>query len=115
MRRSHNTIKALYTLDGRELTSLLEMESEAMHFYQNLLEAVDTNCKIANSDWLKDLLHFQLPSAVCDMLIQPITIEEIKGVVFNNPSNKPFGLDGYTLEFYIAAWPVVGELATKAI
>ncbi|GLU16318.1 hypothetical protein SLE2022_327570 [Rubroshorea leprosula] len=115
VRRSHNTIKSFYTLEGRKLTSLPELESEAVHFYQNLLGAVDTNCKIADSDWLKDLLHFQLPSAVCDMLIQPIAVEEIKGVIFHSPSNKAPGLDGYTLEFYTVAWPVVGELVTKAI
>ncbi|GKV16257.1 hypothetical protein SLEP1_g26925 [Rubroshorea leprosula] len=56
-----------------------------------------------------------LPTSMVDFLQQPITNLEIKEVVFSSPRNKAPGPDGYTSEFYKAAWPVVGDLVTKAI
>ncbi|GKU86882.1 hypothetical protein SLEP1_g1354 [Rubroshorea leprosula] len=57
----------------------------------------------------------KLPTSMVDFLQQPITDLEIKEVVFSSPRNRAPGPDGYTSEFYKAAWPVVGDLVTKAI
>ncbi|KAG7533326.1 hypothetical protein ISN45_Aa08g009650 [Arabidopsis thaliana x Arabidopsis arenosa] len=42
-------------------------------------------------------------------LVQPIQLEEIKRTLFSMPLNKAPGPDGYTVEFFKAAWPVIGQ------
>ncbi|GLT58450.1 hypothetical protein SLA2020_457140 [Shorea laevis] len=115
VRKGKNTIKTLYTQDNRRLTKISDMENEAVQFYQGLLGTVDSNCTKVNDDWIKNIFQFQLPTSMVDFLQQPITDLEIKEVVFSSPRNKAPGPDGYTSEFYKAAWPVVGDLVTKAI
>ncbi|GLT95116.1 hypothetical protein SLE2022_128180 [Rubroshorea leprosula] len=98
-----NTITELYTVDGRKLTNLPEMEAEVVQFYQTLLGTEDAHCKRADNQWLTDLLHFQLPKDISNFLTQPVTEAEIKTVVFNSLENKAPGPDGYSVEFYKAS------------
>ncbi|GLU10368.1 hypothetical protein SLE2022_271780 [Rubroshorea leprosula] len=60
IKRMKNTITELTAMDGRKLTALLDMEAEAVQFYKNLLGTQDVNCRKVDSQWLKDLLQFQL-------------------------------------------------------
>ncbi|GKV50648.1 hypothetical protein SLEP1_g57349 [Rubroshorea leprosula] len=114
-RTCKNTIKELYTLDNKKLTSPSDMQEEAVGFYKGLLGTADRNCSQIETDCLKSLLQYQLPNDMKSSLTQPITAKEIKDVVFNSPTNKAPGPDGFTSEFYKAAWPVVGDLVIKAI
>ncbi|GKV49095.1 hypothetical protein SLEP1_g55863 [Rubroshorea leprosula] len=114
-RTCKNTIRELYTLDNKKLTSPSDMQKEAVGFYKGLLGTADRNCSQIETDCLKSLLQYQLPDDMKSSLTQPITAKEIKDVVFNSPTNKAPGPDGFTSEFYKAAWPVVGDLVIKAI
>ncbi|GKV50480.1 hypothetical protein SLEP1_g57182 [Rubroshorea leprosula] len=59
--------------------------------------------------------HDQLPVDMANSLFHPITEEEIKVLVFSSLGNRSLGLDGFTVEFYKAAWSIVGDLVVKAI
>ncbi|PKU86504.1 integrator complex subunit 11 [Dendrobium catenatum] len=48
-------------------------------------------------------------------LIAPVTIDEIKGIIFNAPSSSAPGLDGYTFDFYKATWNITGRQLCDAI
>ncbi|GKV18822.1 hypothetical protein SLEP1_g29154 [Rubroshorea leprosula] len=109
IKRMKNTIIELTAMDGRKLTALSDMEAEAVQFYKNLLGTQDVNCRKVDSQWLKDLLQFQLPEDLCTLLTQPVTATEIKAIVFNSPGHKAHGPDGYTAEFFKASWAIVAN------
>lgn len=48
-------------------------------------------------------------------LAKEVTEEEIRKIIFDMPSDKSPGPDGYTSEFFKAAWNVVGKDVTVAI
>ena len=50
----------------------------------------------------------------CDLgiaagLVAPVTGEEIKSALHALPNDKVSGPDGFTKEFFVAAWPIVGK------
>jgi hypothetical protein len=49
------------------------------------------------------------------LLGKEVTAEEIKRTIFSMKSNKAPGPDGYTADFFKAAWPVVGGDVVAAI
>ncbi|GKV27353.1 hypothetical protein SLEP1_g36534 [Rubroshorea leprosula] len=115
VRRGKSVIKELYTKDNKRLTTVFSMENEAVRFYQELFGTVNSNCTEASNSWLKYLFNFQLPVDMANSLIHPVTEEEIKVVVFSSPGNRSPGPNGFTAEFYKAAWSIVGDLGVKAI
>lgn len=58
---------------------------------------------------LSDLIHYRCPTEEAADLIRPVDGAEIKCVLFSMPTSKAPGPDGYTVEFYKAAWPIVGR------
>ncbi|GLT68045.1 hypothetical protein SLA2020_403080 [Shorea laevis] len=115
VKRGKSKIRELQTMDGRRISQPREIATEATQFYQSLLGAEDSNCNGGDVSYLKDLLSFQLPSQVQEKLIQPVSARECKAAFLHSPNNKSPGLDGYTAEFYKAAWPIIGPLVTKAV
>ncbi|KAL0445474.1 UNVERIFIED_CONTAM: hypothetical protein Slati_1675300 [Sesamum latifolium] len=49
------------------------------------------------------------------LLVQPVTLDEIKQAVFDIDEVKTLGPDGYSSGFFKAAWSIVGEEVTRAI
>ena len=50
----------------------------------------------------------------CDLgiaagLVAPVSGEEIKSALHALPNDKVSGPDGFTKEFFVAAWPIVGK------
>ncbi|GKV05782.1 hypothetical protein SLEP1_g17749 [Rubroshorea leprosula] len=50
---------------------------------------------------------------MANSLIHPVIEEESKVVVFSSPGNRSPGPDGFTAEFYKAAWSIVGEKGVR--
>ncbi|PKU82243.1 integrator complex subunit 11 [Dendrobium catenatum] len=48
-------------------------------------------------------------------LTAPVTMDEIKDIVFSGKPNSAPGPDGFTLEFYRATWNVIHPQLCKAI
>lgn len=58
---------------------------------------------------LSDLLDYRCSDTEAASLVGPVQAEEIKEALFSMPANKAPGPDGYPMEFYKAAWSVVGK------
>lgn len=64
---------------------------------------------------LQNLLQFRFTEEDQRMLISGVSEEEIRAVVFNMPSNKSPGRDGYTTKHFKFARSIVGNDVVKAI
>jgi len=42
-----------------------------------------------------------------EALMRPVTMEEVEQVIWEMPKGKSLGLDGFTMDFYQAYWPIV--------
>ena len=60
-------------------------------------------------------MDYRCSSADAALLMKPILEVEIKDILFSMPSNKAPGPAGYPMEFYKAAWPVIGKDVVSAI
>ncbi|GLU22290.1 hypothetical protein SLE2022_383780 [Rubroshorea leprosula] len=115
VRRSRNMIREMYSDDGELLTQYVDIAKEAVGFFERLLGTEDPNCNGGDLDLLRSIFDYQLPNDVQQSLTKPITADECKLAFFSSPNNKSPGPDGYTFEFYKAAWNIVRDLVTKAI
>lgn len=64
---------------------------------------------------LRELLSFRCTEQEAQALIQTVTPEEIKAVLFAMPSNKSPGPDGYNTEFYKSTWGIIGHEFVVAV
>lgn len=60
-------------------------------------------------EYLQEVIEYRCPNEMAADLVRPVQGEEIKKIIFSMPSNKAPGPDGYPVELYKAAWPVVGK------
>ncbi|XP_074293004.1 uncharacterized protein LOC141619885 [Silene latifolia] len=49
------------------------------------------------------------------LLMSPITAEEIKNIIFHIPNDKAPGPDGYSSKFFKDSWDIIGHEITEAI
>lgn len=106
-------ISSIYCSDGSITTDISKITSEILRFYESLLGVADPiACDVT---WMCDLLPQRLDANLADSLVAEVTNEEILQVLKRMPTNKAPGPDGYTAEFFVAAWQVVGNLVCAAI
>ena len=109
-RTSRNTIRRLITSDGRVLTELADIKKEAVDYYEGFLqEPGHLSLEDITEDRLSDLLDYHCSDTEAASLVGPVQAEEVKEALFSMPANKAPGPDGYPMEFYKAAWSVVGK------
>lgn len=58
---------------------------------------------------LQELLSYKCDLGTASGLVAPVLREEITSALHALPNNKFSGPDGFTKEFFVAAWPVIGE------
>lgn len=58
-------------------------------------------------DNLSGLVTYKCPENVYVRLVAPVSRPEIYEALYSLPNDKVFGPDGYTKEFFVAAWPVI--------
>lgn len=64
---------------------------------------------------MQDLLTYRCPADVSAKLVSPIKAQEIYAALITLPNDKVSGPDGFTKEFYVAAWGVIGQDFITAI
>lgn len=101
--------------EGMQITEEAGIKQEILGFYTNLLGISEQNITGSSVLELQNLLTERVSSRMAESLTQTVTREEIKAVDHSMPHNKSPGPDGYTSEFYQAAWHAVGDLVTDAI
>ena len=58
-------------------------------------------------DKVKDLLSFRLSGTDSQQLLLPVSLKEIKDVLFGMTSNKSSGPDGFNSELYKSLWEII--------
>lgn len=106
-RAKHN--RRIVTADGRILTSLPDIKSEAVTHFETFLNGTQETDMAASQDILRDLITYRCSSEDAATLMKPVLAAEIKETIFSMPANKAPGPDGYLVEFYKAAWSVIGK------
>ncbi|CAN1793302.1 Transposon TX1 uncharacterized 149 kDa protein, partial [Linum perenne] len=104
-KQSKHTIRKLIDEDGKEHMEIDGIAKTAVGFYKNLLGTVNKEIQSAPEEDLSKLIRFKLPEN--NSLCAIPSDDEIRKVFFNMPKGKSPGPDGFPIEFYIKAWPVI--------
>lgn len=114
-RNARNTIRKIVTPDGRILTSLPDIKQEAAaHFETFLNGSQQDHVRLPQTD-LSALIGHQCSTEEASRLMKPVLAAEIKEVLLSMPRNKAPGPDGFPMEFYKAAWPVIEKDFVTAV
>lgn len=89
------------------LTKVSDIKKEAVQHFQRFFQG-QQGPEVDSEDMLEDLLTYRCPSSSAAGLVAPVTVEEIISALKALPNDKVSGPDGFTKEFYVAAWPVIG-------
>lgn len=108
-RTSRNTIKRLVNEAGETLTKLSDIKKEAVQHFQRFLQVQDQGNGEDSYPMLQDLLTYRCDTGTATGLVAPVLGEEIKSALHALPNDKVSGPDGFTKEFFVAAWPIIGD------
>lgn len=114
IRAARNSIRRLVTEQGEVLTSPGDIKRESVAHFQRFLQAQEQTEEISVAS-LQDLLTFRCPPVASASLFSPVTAQEIYEALLSLPNDKVSGPDGFTKEFYVAAWKVIGQDFITAI
>lgn len=110
-----NTIRRIVTGDGRILTSPSDIKRAAVEHFEGFLNgAQQTDVRLPQEE-LRELIDYRCSDADAAILQAPVQAEEIKEVLFSMPTNKAPEPDGYPMEFYKAAWPILAKDFVTAV
>lgn len=108
-RHAQNNIREIRCLDGCTATKQSKIKREAERFFSDFLNFQPANYQGATEEELGDLIDFRCTTADYNMLVNDVSEEEIRKVLFAMPENKSPGSDGYSSEFFRTAWPILGN------
>jgi hypothetical protein len=107
-RKQKNMIQSLVT-DTRIATTPAEIEEVV---YEHMSNIVGTELPCAQGfDWAE----LGLPAPDLSALDAPFTLEELKTAVFDTPSDKAPGPDGFSAGFFKTSWAVVKDDLLRAL
>lgn len=106
---ARNTIRVLINEQGEVLTSLSDIKREAVNHFQSFLQRQDTTTEDVSVAYPQDLLTYRCTSDAAAVLVGPVTVAEITKALHDLPNDKVSGPDGFTKEFFVAAWPILGR------
>lgn len=114
-RTARNTIRSLTTKQGSMLTSAVDIKKEAVSHFQRFLQSQDSSGEEVYVDTICNLLTYRCPAEACAKLVALVSGQEILAALRMLPNDKVSGPDGYTKEFFVAAWHVIGRDFITAI
>lgn len=97
------------------LTSAVDIKKEAVSHFQRFLKSQDSSREVVSVDTICNLLTYRCPAEACAELVSPVSGEKILAALRMLPYDKVSGPDGYTEEFFVAVWPVIGRDFITAI
>ena len=98
-RNVRNTIRRIVTADGRILTSLPDIKSEAVSHFATFLNGSNSDLQGTSQEELRELLDYKCSFDDAALLMRPVSANEIKDTLFSMPANKAPGPDGFPMEF----------------
>ncbi|KAG7578379.1 Reverse transcriptase domain [Arabidopsis thaliana x Arabidopsis arenosa] len=113
-RQAINHIHFLQDDAGNRIDSQSGIQAHCAGFFEDLLGSDVPPALFIQSD-LDALLDFECSSSQRDYLGADFSLKEIKDAFFSLPRNKTSGPDGYSAEFFVSCWSVVGHEVSSAI
>lgn len=110
-RRAQNRIRKLVDDEGREKTSDVELGKVAEAYFKKLFTSEDIGYQIRE---LEDVIP-PVDAFMNDLLLAPITMEEVKNVTFSINPHKCPGPDGMNGFMYQQFWDNMGSLLTGMV
>ena len=114
-RQAQNAIREIKCQNGSVVTGQSGVKAEAERFFSEFLNQSPVNYEGTSTEELREIMDFRCSEEDCSMLVEEVTDEEIRRVLFAMPSNKSPGPDGYPSEFFKLAWSVIAKDFTVAI
>lgn len=100
-REAANSIREVLCRDGTLTREEDEIKAEATGFFQEFLQHQPEDFEGMTVDSLQELLPFRCSVSDSLVLLQTVTKDEVKDVLFAMPTNKSPGPDGFNAEFFI--------------
>jgi len=114
-RQNNNCINALRNDDGNTVTTDTEILQVAKNFYTDLFKSrniMDTSVQSYFETITADNVLTEDLRQRCE---GPITKDECLNAINRIKKNKSPGLDGFTIEFYIHFWPMIGGMLVDVL
>lgn len=108
-RTARNTVKRLVNAAGETLTKLSDIKQEAVLHFQRFLQVQDQGNDEDTYPMLQDLLTYRCDIGTATGLVAHVLGEEIKSALHVLPNDKVSGPNGFTKEFFVASWPIIGN------
>ena len=108
-RAARNTIRSLVNGQGEVLTSDQDIKKEAVSHFQTFLQSQDATLEETSVASLQELLTYRCSNETAAALACPVTAKEIYQALQALPNGKVSGPDGFTKEFFVAAWSIIGR------
>jgi hypothetical protein len=107
-RKQINTIWDITKGDGTIITNSSDLQKEAVDYFQDMFKAQDN---LAITDQLVVLRNFprMISEAEGNSIIEPVSLAEILKTLKGFNSSKIPGPDGWTVEFFLAFFDIVGN------
>ncbi|KAL0284160.1 UNVERIFIED_CONTAM: hypothetical protein Sradi_7207000 [Sesamum radiatum] len=99
---------------GELLTAQNDVNQEFISYFQNLFGGPSLHRSL-DLEFLRPELKHTITPAEASLLTAHVTRSEVKEAFFDIDVESAPGPDGYTSEFYRAAWSVVGQDLFKAV
>ncbi|WZY76441.1 hypothetical protein YC2023_022825 [Brassica napus] len=113
-RRSQNHIHLLIGPSGEKFETREAIHAHCLAHFADFLGSTPTMPLFDPQD-ITLLLNYNCPESQCDKLQEDFSDEEIKDAFFNLPRNKSCGPDGFSSEFFIGCWSIIGPEITSAV
>ncbi|KAL0440718.1 UNVERIFIED_CONTAM: Retrovirus-related Pol polyprotein from type-2 retrotransposable element R2DM [Sesamum radiatum] len=113
-RRANKRIFQISDNDSHVQTDPTTINSVFVAYFQGLLGGERT-VRVLDLHYLRPWARHILTEEEARALVRPVTIDDVKTIMFDIEEDKSPGPDGFSLGFYKAAWPIVGEEISKAI
>ncbi|XP_074290503.1 uncharacterized protein LOC141617216 [Silene latifolia] len=111
-RQVQNKVLKIADMKGRMCEDATSIQNAFLAFYKELLGSTGETIPVS-----ENVIHLgkSCTSVQHDLLLAPISNDEIKEVLFSIPSHKVAGPDGYSSAFFKDAWDTVGGSLCDAV
>lgn len=110
-----NAITYLMDAGGNRIFNMSQIKDMVVAYFQNLLGSEDESLQDISVEESRGLLSYRCIPEVAEKLVSIPSNEEIQSVLFAMPKNKAPGPDGYSVEFFLEAWGIVGKDTIGAV